>query len=175
MSIDTILPAQDWLTAAENTFNQFFAYKDSLDPDVGDWYYDVFGSLAGGRTIDGFARLARIRFVPENGGKTDLTFFFTRLEGLDLQQIPAWALNGELTICPLAYTTGDLNNDGAAADPVDLSYMVDFFFAGGPAPQPDILAGDMNCDLECDPVDLSYLVDFLFSGGIPPCDVCQTQ
>lgn len=174
MRVDTILPAQDWLSAAGSSFNQFFSYKDSLDPALQEWYYDVFGSLAGGRTIDGYAHLARIRFVLEQGGQTELGFLFTRLEGIDLQEIPAWALNGELTICPLAYTAADLNNDGVPADPVDLSYMVDFFFSGGPEPQPDILAGDLNCDLVCDPVDLSYFVDFLFSGGPPPCDVCQT-
>ena len=61
--------------------------------------------------------------------------------------------------------TGDLNGDGVDADPIDLSYLVDLLFAGGP------LAvcseeGDINGDtVSSDPIDLSYLVDALFAGG----------
>jgi len=63
---------------------------------------------------------------------------------------------------------GDINGDSADADPVDLSYLVDFLFSGGAAPVCNEEA-DLNGDLSpADPVDLSYLVDFLFSGGAAP-------
>jgi len=173
MRVDTIVPSNDWLTAAGSSFNQFFSYKDSLDPDVGEWYFDIFGSLAAGRTIDGYSQLAKITFILEAGGETDLHFFFTRLEDPNLNVIPAWALDGRLTICPLGYTTGDVNNDGTIANPVDLSYLVEYFFNGGPPPQPDNRSADLNCDATVDPVDLAYLVDYLFAGGQQPCDICQ--
>ncbi len=171
--IDTIVPAGDWLSAAGSSFNQFFSYKDSLDPNVNEWYFDIFGSLAGGRTIDGYSHLAKISFVMLDGGLTDLHFFFTRLEGTDLVEIPAWALDGQLLICPLAFTTGDVNNDGIAAGPVDLSYMVDWLFSGGAAPMPDDRSADLNCDGAANPIDLAYFVDYLFSGGAAPCDICS--
>lgn len=63
---------------------------------------------------------------------------------------------------------GDVNGDGVDADPVDLSYLVDFLFSSGPAPICDDEA-DVNGDTaSADPVDLSYLVDFLFSAGPVP-------
>ena len=65
-------------------------------------------------------------------------------------------------------TAGDFNNDAIEADPIDLSYLVDFLFAGGPGivcPE----EGDINGDsVTADPIDLSYLVDFLFAGGPGP-------
>jgi len=71
--------------------------------------------------------------------------------------------NGSISVS--AGVCGDANGDGFA-DPVDLSYLVDFLFSGGPFPDP---AADVNCDNAVDPVDLSFFVDWLFSGGIEPC------
>ncbi len=64
--------------------------------------------------------------------------------------------------------TGDINGDSVDADPIDLSTMVDFLFAGGSAP-PCPEEADINGDtISADPIDLSMLVDFLFSGGSAP-------
>jgi len=63
---------------------------------------------------------------------------------------------------------GDVNFDGEDADPVDLSYLVDFLFSGGPVPLCEGEA-DVNGDGNAaDGVDLSYFVDFLFNGGSAP-------
>ncbi|MDF1543859.1 MAG: thrombospondin type 3 repeat-containing protein [bacterium] len=64
---------------------------------------------------------------------------------------------------------GDANNDGAR-DITDLTFYVDFMFAGGDSsPCPE--AGDMNDDGAQDITDLTFFVDFLFAGGEapPPC------
>ncbi len=66
------------------------------------------------------------------------------------------------------YTCADPDGSGVAATPIDLSYLVDFLFSGGPSPIP-MISGSMDCDESVDPVDLAYLVDFLFAGGPEPC------
>ena len=66
---------------------------------------------------------------------------------------------------------GDLNGDGEDADPVDLSYLVDYLFSDGMPPSCHDEA-DLNQDgSAADPVDLSYLVDYLFAGvnTLPAC------
>jgi hypothetical protein len=73
-----------------------------------------------------------------------------------------------VTTCCTGATRGDMNGDSVDADPVDLSFLVDFLFSGGSAPACDDEA-DINGDSSPgDPVDLSYLVDYLFSGGAGP-------
>ncbi len=66
------------------------------------------------------------------------------------------------------------NMDGDAmdtVDPVDLSYLVDFLFGGGPPPPcPEEANFNGVGNEEADPVDLSAFVDFLFSGGPGPAD-----
>jgi len=63
---------------------------------------------------------------------------------------------------------GDVNGDGADANVIDLNYMVDIIFRGGPpAPCPD--EADLNRD--CSPstiLDLTFLIDFIFRGGQAP-------
>jgi subtilisin family serine protease len=54
----------------------------------------------------------------------------------------------------------------------DLTYMVEHFFGGGPAPCPGN-AGDLDCSGTTDISDLSYLVAYVFQGGPSPCEGCQ--
>jgi hypothetical protein len=61
---------------------------------------------------------------------------------------------------------GDANHDGSR-DISDLTYFVDFMFAGGPAP---ICTEEFDNDGNCsqDISDLTYYVDFMFAGGPTP-------
>ena len=65
-------------------------------------------------------------------------------------------------------TRGDLNIDGADANILDLTYMVDRIFRGGPAsicPK----EADVNADTTSENIlDLTYVVDRIFRGGPPP-------
>ena len=96
------------------------------------------------------------------------------------QAIPSW--DGphcfaivDAPVCECPYP-GDV--DGSASlDISDLTYMVDYFFGGGPAPLDDDDCpvpnrGDMNCDYSVDISDLTYYVDYMFGGGPAPCDAC---
>jgi hypothetical protein len=64
------------------------------------------------------------------------------------------------------YTYGDANGDGIV-DIADVVYLLNYLFAGGPAPVP-LAAGDATCDGVVDAADVVYLLNYLFVGGPPP-------
>lgn len=51
----------------------------------------------------------------------------------------------------------------------DATYLVQYIFAGGPAPVPTIVAGDANCDGSIDVSDVVFLIAYIFTGGPAPC------
>ena len=67
---------------------------------------------------------------------------------------------------PLPYIPGDANNDGNV-NILDLTFLVDRIFRGGPPPNP-LLAGDCTCDGNVNILDLTFLVDRIFRGGPAP-------
>ena len=63
---------------------------------------------------------------------------------------------------------GDINNDGTDANILDLTYLVDRIFRGGP-PAACGVEADVNSDgASSNILDLTYLVDRIFRGGPPP-------
>ncbi len=52
---------------------------------------------------------------------------------------------------------------------IDLVANVDFLFASGPLPEPELVVGDLNCDHRIDITDLTYFVEYLWGGGDIPC------
>jgi hypothetical protein len=58
----------------------------------------------------------------------------------------------------------DLDSDGAE-NVVDVFYLINYLFAGGPAPG---CSGDLNGDAKVDVADAFYLINYLFAGGPPP-------
>ena len=67
---------------------------------------------------------------------------------------------------------GDLNNDGKFGNIIDLTFLIDFIFRGGVAPNP-LCRADVDCNGKCANIlDLTYIVDFIFRGGLPVCLGC---
>ncbi|MCK4857925.1 MAG: hypothetical protein KAT58_08160 [candidate division Zixibacteria bacterium] len=62
---------------------------------------------------------------------------------------------------------GDANGDGEI-NVADVVYLIDYIFAGGPAPDP-LLSGDCDCNNLVNIADVVYLIGYIFGGGPPPC------
>jgi hypothetical protein len=63
-----------------------------------------------------------------------------------------------------ALVSGDANGDGAV-DLVDVFYLINTLFAGGPPAASEV---DVNADGTVDVSDIFYLINFLFAGGPKP-------
>jgi hypothetical protein len=61
---------------------------------------------------------------------------------------------------------GDANGDWVI-NSADASYLINYLFVSGPAPQP-WQAGDANCDGTVNSADVAYVINYLFIGGPPP-------
>ncbi|MFQ5526155.1 MAG: PA14 domain-containing protein [Thermoanaerobaculia bacterium] len=94
-------------------------------------------------------------------------------EGFHPEQVNTYevrALNGaylESAACPVltwSLMTGDANGDGVLTV-LDVFYLINSFFAGGPAPMGD---ADANGDGSVTIADIFYLINFFFGGGPPP-------
>jgi len=66
------------------------------------------------------------------------------------------------------YQCGDADFSGAV-DIDDVVYLINYIFAGGPAPQP-IESGDADCSGGVDIDDVVYLINYIFASGYAPCD-----
>ncbi len=71
----------------------------------------------------------------------------------------------------LPYLCGDVDNNGELQGILELTYLVDFIFRGGPAPENELAADVDGSGGMADILDLTYMVDFVFRDGPPP--VCQ--
>jgi len=69
---------------------------------------------------------------------------------------------------PLGFICGDANGS-QAVDIDDVVHLINYIFAGGPAPDPNE-SGDANCSGDVDIDDVVYLINYIFAGGPDPCD-----
>lgn len=63
----------------------------------------------------------------------------------------------------LSVSHGDLNNDGFVTS-LDLYWMIDYLFAGGPPPVLEECVADMDCAWPITALDLGALIDVLYAG-----------
>jgi aminopeptidase N len=75
-----------------------------------------------------------------------------------------------ISVRELIFTRGDCDDSGGI-DIDDVVFLINYIFAGGPAPNP-IDAGDADCSGEVDIDDATYLIAYIFSGGPPPPEEC---
>ena len=77
---------------------------------------------------------------------------------------------GSVTIEGNPCVCGDFDCNGQIVI-TDVVYLVNYIFAGGPAPQ-DVSGGDVDCSGRCDISDVVYLVNYIFISGPAPCANC---
>jgi hypothetical protein len=76
----------------------------------------------------------------------------------------------DVTLRVQAPSCGDCNGD-TVVNIADVSYLINYLFIGGPAPDP-LCLGDVNCDTLVNIADVCYLINYLFVEGPPPCLEC---
>jgi len=97
-------------------------------------------------------------------------FYFTLI--CEDSSIPAIAdtVSLSITILPPPAVCGDA--DGSQAVNIsDAVFLINYIFAGGPAPDP-LTAGDVDCSGLVTISDAVYLINYIFSGGPQPCAGC---
>ncbi len=96
-----------------------------------------------------------VAFLLSNSGPAPFQGIISNLKGM---------LNGMSHLC------GDCNGNGFV-NISDAVYLINYIFAGGPAPFP-LEVGDVNCDGHVFISDCVYLIFYIFSGGAAPCSRC---
>ena len=117
------------------------------DADVGDTVLDLDNYL-GDPTV-------RCKYTPPDGGAGD--------------EIYPILIDGILTISD--HICGDVNGSGNV-DIDDVVYLINYIFAGGPAPVPQECIGDANGSGNVDIDDVVYIISYIFTGGPPPVTDC---
>jgi hypothetical protein len=104
-------------------------------------------------------------------GDSANSIFCVDLDGdEDLDLVVANGLGNHVSILKNlthSFTRGDANGDGVI-DIVDVVYLINYLFLGGPPPDP-MAAGDATCDGVVDAADVVHLLNYLFVNGPPPC------
>lgn len=105
-------------------------------------------------------------------GTFSSTIFAATFSGYDTVSVSVGTGVGtiELATKPIVYywTCGDVDGDGTFTGILELTYLVDFIFRGGPAP-PRTEPADVNSSGGIANIfDLTYVVDFVFRAGPAP-------
>lgn len=83
----------------------------------------------------------------------------------------AFVITGGSGICDCM--PGDANGTGTLTIS-DAVHLINYIFAGGPAPTPyPLCSGDANCDCVVSISDAVYMINYIFAGGPAPCDCTQ--
>ena len=67
----------------------------------------------------------------------------------------------------LAISRGDANCSGSL-NLLDVVYIINYLYKGGPEPIPDVLMADVNCDGAISILDVNYIIDYLYNSGPAP-------
>ncbi len=118
-----------------------------------------------------------IRFIAEDGASPESTYSaIIKIDGLEEstiiadQSVPSsgsFDSYGYTVEEGYHYVNGDANRD-EFVNIMDASYIVQYIFSGGPAPDPEA-ARDADCDGELTIADAVYVVNYVFRGGAEPC------
>jgi hypothetical protein len=129
-----------------------------LDPNSNPALFAAYS----GKTEPGVPSFVKVRAI-DNFGE------YSYYRSINIEQY----LKPSLSECPCFWPIGDANGDGGI-DISDGVYMIQYIFAGGPAPHPESVgSGDANCDGFADISDAVYLINYIFAGGPYPGPICD--
>jgi hypothetical protein len=72
-------------------------------------------------------------------------------------------------ICSSDWIRGDADNNGSV-NVSDVVFLIQYVFATGDPPQPELAVGDVDCSGAVNVSDIVYLISYVFADGPPPCE-----
>ena len=151
---------------------------DELPPGEGEYYEDPNDSVVINNPIQG---KYRIQYFSELGNTGDEEYSsIIKTDGTQQvvvvvsQSVPPAGDYDEYEYDVeegFQYEEGDANGD-ASVNIADASYIVNFIFFGGNAPDP-LSSADANCDLSVNIADASFIILGIFFGGEKPCTISE--
>jgi len=151
---------------------------DELPPGEGEYYEDPNDSVVINNPIQGKYRIQYFSELDNTGDeeyssiiKTDGT---QQVVVVVSQSVPPAGDYDEYEYEVdegFQYEEGDANGD-ASVNIADASYIVNFIFFGGNAPDP-LSSADANCDLSTNIADASFIINGIFFGGAKPCTISE--
>ncbi len=155
----------------------FFFWTDTTHIFSGSqptYVYELLASLFGPLVnVDGPGYLLRMNFVAVGHGVSGVMFRQSDiLDEVNIEIAMDDSLNGLVIVCPTAFMFGDADFNGMITVS-DVVYLINYIFAGGPAPHPIKLVGDADCNGTISISDAVYLINYIFAGGPPPCNPCD--
>ena len=143
-----------WVVNFTPTFFDF----GNIQPSSSDTAVFSFGIAPGSDSLGGELELQITTTTGKLWKKKVLLYVVPRLVTLATQT------NG--SCCDISeyelYTPGDVNADEKITL-IDIVYLVNYVFKGGPEPLPFFLSGDMNEDATVNLTDIVLLVNYVFS------------
>ena len=150
-----------------DTGTAYETYLDTLRARGGSGnnrYRVISGGIPPGLVLDSVSGV--LSGMPDVSGDFDFT-----IEARDVNTASYIDSNHfSLNIQPGLGIPGDVDNNGTV-DVLDIVYLIDHKFKGGPAPDVPQLA-DTNNDCLINVLDVIYLIDFKFKGGPAPLMGC---
>ncbi|HKZ22038.1 MAG TPA: dockerin type I domain-containing protein [candidate division Zixibacteria bacterium] len=149
-----LISSPAWVVNFTPTFVDF----GNIQPTLSDTAVFSFGIAPGSDSLGGELELQITTQTGKIWKKKVLLYVVPRLVTLATQT------NG--SCCDISeyelYTPGDANGDEKITL-IDIVYVVNYVFRGGPEPIPFFLSGDMNEDARVDLIDILLLVNYVFS------------
>lgn len=155
----------------------FFFWTDTTHIFSGTqptYVYELLASLFGPLVnVDGPGNLLKMTFVAVGHGASGVVFRQSDiLDEVNVEIAMDDSLNGLVIVCPTGFMFGDADFSGIV-NISDAVYLINYIFAGGPAPHPIKLVGDADCNGAISISDAVYIINYIFSGGPAPCNPCD--
>ena len=144
-------PSFHWSGLAVNKFSSAISYDFQLDSKI-DFSVPLISETG----------LVSPSYTTSTSLTLDMVYYW-RVRGFDGAVYSDWSNEMAVHIGP--FYCGDFNNDNSGPNILDLTYLVDFIFRGGPIPENTDLNGD---NIPHNIIDLTVLVDYIFRGGAKP-------
>ena len=143
----------NFIDNAQTAYDECDNFWDNGYPSCGNYWSDFDEPGEGAYDNDGDRLVDSSYSIPGNSNEDRYPF------------INPWDETEPIISC------SDANND-EVVNIVDVVYIINYLFKGGPQPVPGVCIGDANGSGDTTIVDVVYLIGYIFRNASPPVDDC---